>query len=105
MAERILGETGGKRRRRLRYVFLPVLLGALIALFKAGSALAVHDQTLQLDGEDEAELDPERHGDGQRRDGQPGCQRHGCVQPLRQRPVLRRGVVLGDRRGRRRESD
>jgi len=51
MAERILGETGSRGRRRFRYVFLPVLLGTLIALFTAGSALAVHDQAFQLDGD------------------------------------------------------
>src|SRR5437762_11482882 len=51
MTERILGETGSKRRRRFRYLFLPVLLGAAIALFSAGSALAVHDLAFQLDGD------------------------------------------------------
>jgi len=51
MTERILGETGSKRRRRSRFLFLPVLLAAALALMLAGSALAVHDETFQLDGD------------------------------------------------------
>src|SRR4051812_4298080 len=51
MAERILGETGSKRRRRFHVLFLPLLLAAGIALFTAGGALAVHDLTFQLDGD------------------------------------------------------
>src|SRR6059058_3649607 len=51
MAERILGETGSKRRRRFHVLFLPLLLAAAVALFTAGSALAVHDIAFQLDGD------------------------------------------------------
>src|SRR5262249_11760036 len=51
MAERILGENGSRRRRRFRFLVLPVLVGAVIALFTAGSALAVHDLAFQLDGD------------------------------------------------------
>src|SRR5437867_266602 len=41
MATRILGPTGSKRRKR--FLFLPVLLVALAALFVIGGAQAVHN--------------------------------------------------------------
>src|SRR5580765_1975138 len=50
MAERILGEEGSRKRRRFRYLFLPVVVAALLALLLAGSARAVHDLQFQLDG-------------------------------------------------------
>jgi hypothetical protein len=51
MAERILGETGSKRRWRFRFVFLPILLCTALALMLAGGAQAVHDDGFQLDGD------------------------------------------------------
>jgi hypothetical protein len=51
MAERFLGDAGSKRRWRLRFLLLPVLLGGALALFMAGGALAVHDTgAFELDG-------------------------------------------------------
>jgi len=51
MTQRIIGETPSQRRWRLRFLLLPTLLGAALALFLAGGALAVHDTGLfQLDG-------------------------------------------------------
>jgi hypothetical protein len=51
MTERILGEAGPKRSRRFRFVFLPIILGAALALMMAGGAQAVHDAGLfELDG-------------------------------------------------------
>jgi hypothetical protein len=50
MATRILGPTGSKRRKR--FLLGPLLLiAALVALFLAGSAQAVHDLQFQLDGD------------------------------------------------------
>jgi hypothetical protein len=46
MTERILGEAGPKRKRRFRFIFLPILLGAALALMMAGGAQAVHDDNL-----------------------------------------------------------
>jgi hypothetical protein len=46
MTERILGETGSRRRRRFRFLVLPVVLGAALALLMTGGAQAVHDLTL-----------------------------------------------------------
>jgi hypothetical protein len=51
MAERILGEEGTRRRRRFRFLLLPLVIAALLALLLAGSARAVHDLQFQLDGE------------------------------------------------------
>jgi hypothetical protein len=48
MAERILGPQGSKRRKR--FLWVPALLIACLALFVVGSAQAVHDETFQLDG-------------------------------------------------------
>jgi hypothetical protein len=49
MATRILGRTGSRRRRR--FLLGPILLAAaLLALFVAGAARAVHDLDFQLDG-------------------------------------------------------
>jgi hypothetical protein len=51
MTQRILGETRSQRRWRLRFLLLPTLLGAALALFLAGGALAVHDTgAFELDG-------------------------------------------------------
>jgi hypothetical protein len=51
MTERILGEAGPKRRRRFHFVFLPIILGAALALMMAGGAQAVHDEgVFGLDG-------------------------------------------------------
>jgi hypothetical protein len=51
MTERILGEAGPKRKRRFRFIFLPILLGAALALMMAGGAQAVHDEgVFELDG-------------------------------------------------------
>src|SRR5690349_21401943 len=49
MATRVLGPTGSRRRRR--FLFVSLLLVACTALFLAGSAQAVHEFTLQLDGD------------------------------------------------------
>jgi hypothetical protein len=50
MASRILGPTGSRRRRR--FLLGPILLAsALLALFVAGAARAVHDAEFQLDGD------------------------------------------------------
>src|SRR5262245_62319818 len=49
MAERILGPTGSRRRKR--FLLVPILLVACTALFLVGSAQAVHDQAFQLDGD------------------------------------------------------
>src|SRR4051812_5249359 len=51
MAERILGEEGTRRRRRFRFLLLPLVIAALLALLLAGSARAVHDLQFQLDGD------------------------------------------------------
>jgi hypothetical protein len=51
MAERILGEEGSRRRWRFRFLILPLLIGAALALMMAGGAQAVHeDGVFQLDG-------------------------------------------------------
>jgi hypothetical protein len=49
MATRILGPTGSRRRRR--FLFVSLLLVACTALVLAGSAQAVHEFSLQLDGD------------------------------------------------------
>src|SRR5689334_6497153 len=49
MAERVLGPTGSRRRRR--FLFVSLLLVACTALVLAGSAQAVHEFSLQLDGD------------------------------------------------------
>jgi hypothetical protein len=49
MAEKILGPHGSKRRKR--FLWVPALLIACIALFAVGSAQAVHDLGFQLDGD------------------------------------------------------
>jgi hypothetical protein len=49
MAERVLGPTGSRRRRR--FLFVPILLIAAAALLFVGAAQAVHDETFQLDGD------------------------------------------------------
>jgi hypothetical protein len=51
MTERILGEAGPKRKRRFRFIFLPILVGAALALMMAGAAQAVHEFNFQLDGD------------------------------------------------------
>ena len=49
MAKRMMGPKGSTRRRR--FLFVPLLLAACIALFVVAGAQAVHDTTLfQLDG-------------------------------------------------------
>ena len=48
MTERLIGETGSRKRRR--FLFLPVVLVACLALFVVAGAQAVHDETFQLDG-------------------------------------------------------
>ncbi len=49
MATRILGPTGSKKRRR--FLFVPMLCIAALALFWIGSAQAVHELgVFQLDG-------------------------------------------------------
>jgi hypothetical protein len=49
MATRVLGPTGSRRRRR--FLFVSLLLVACTALVLAGSARAVHEFSLQLDGD------------------------------------------------------
>jgi hypothetical protein len=49
MATRVLGPTGSRRRRR--FLFVSLLLVACTALVLAGSAQAVHEFSLQLDGD------------------------------------------------------
>ena len=49
MTERILGPEGSPRRRR--FLWVPMLLIACLALFVIGSAQAVHDEGFQLDGD------------------------------------------------------
>jgi hypothetical protein len=49
MAEKILGPQGSKRRRR--FLWVPMLAIALLALFAIGNAQAVHDLGFQLDGD------------------------------------------------------
>ena len=49
MTERLIGETGSKKRRRFR--LLPIALVACIALFVVAGAQAVHDEKFQLDGD------------------------------------------------------
>src|SRR5438552_13418242 len=48
MAEKLLGPAGSKRRKR--FLWVPTLLIACIALFVIGNAQAVHDLQFQLDG-------------------------------------------------------
>ena len=49
MTERLIGETG--RRRRRRFLFLPLLVVAFTSLFVIAGAQAVHDEDFQLDGD------------------------------------------------------
>ncbi len=49
MSERILGAQGSPRRRR--FLWVPMLLIAAVALFAIGSAQAVHELKFQLDGD------------------------------------------------------
>jgi hypothetical protein len=49
MAERILGPTGSRRRRR--FLFVPMLLVSAVALMFVAGAQAVHDEVFQLDGD------------------------------------------------------
>ncbi len=49
MTERLIGETGSKKRRR--FLFVPIVLVACMALFVVAGAQAVHDETFQLDGD------------------------------------------------------
>jgi hypothetical protein len=49
MTERVLGEKGGKRRKR--FLFLPILVTTALALFWIAGAQAVHDEEFQLDGD------------------------------------------------------
>jgi hypothetical protein len=51
MADRIIGDRGSRRRRRLWILVVPALLASAVALFLAGGALAVHDLSFQLDGD------------------------------------------------------
>src|SRR5438874_12384801 len=51
MAEKLLGPAGSKRRKR--FLWVPTLLIACIALFVIGNAQAVHDLQFQLDGNTE----------------------------------------------------
>jgi hypothetical protein len=46
---RVLGPTGSKRRRR--FLIVPILVIAALALLLVGSAQAVHDEAFQLDGD------------------------------------------------------
>ena len=48
MTERLIGETGSKKRRR--FLFVPIVLVACMALFVVAGAQAVHDEKFQLDG-------------------------------------------------------
>ena len=49
MTERILGPTGSRKRRR--FLFVPITLVALLAVFWVAGAQAVHDEDFQLDGD------------------------------------------------------
>ena len=49
MTERLIGESGSKKRRR--FLFVPIVLVACMALFVVAGAQAVHDETFQLDGD------------------------------------------------------
>ena len=49
MTERLIGETGSRKRRR--FLLLPVLVIAFISLFVITAAQAVHDEDFQLDGD------------------------------------------------------
>ena len=49
MATRILGPTGGRRRRR--FLFVPILLVSAVALLFVAGAQAVHGENFQLDGD------------------------------------------------------
>src|SRR5215831_7306528 len=49
MADKVLGPQGSKRRKR--FLWIPALLVACLALFVIGSAQAVHDLQFQLDGD------------------------------------------------------
>lgn len=49
MAERVLGPTGSRRRRR--FLFVPILIVSAAALMFVAGAQAVHDQNFQLDGD------------------------------------------------------
>ena len=49
MAERVLGPTGSRRRRR--FLFAPMLLVTAVALLFVAGAQAVHGEAFQLDGD------------------------------------------------------
>ena len=49
MAERVLGPTGSRRRRR--FLFVPILIVSAAALMFVAGAQAVHDENFQLDGD------------------------------------------------------
>ncbi len=49
MAERVLGPTGSRRRRR--FLFVPMLLVTAVALMFVAGAQAVHGEAFQLDGD------------------------------------------------------
>ena len=49
MAERVIGPTGSRRRRR--FLFVPILIVSAAALMFVAGAQAVHDENFQLDGD------------------------------------------------------
>src|SRR5262249_41651250 len=49
MTQLILGPEGSNRRWRLRFLVVPTLLAAAVALMLAGGAQAVHDLKFELD--------------------------------------------------------
>ena len=70
MAERVLGPTGSRRRRRL--LLVPMLVVSAIALMFVAGAQAVHGEAFQLDGDVAREHhDNCRRRDADRRLGQP----------------------------------
>ena len=70
MTERLIGETGSRKRRR--FLLLPVLVIAFISLFVITAAQAVHGEDFQLDGNVLASLGTNVGGDaGDGRLGQP----------------------------------
>ena len=49
MAERVLGPTGSRRRRR--FLLVPMLVVSAVALLFVAGAQAVHGEAFQLDGD------------------------------------------------------